>query len=129
MPGGLLSSFRYAAGANAGRADANVFARAVNDRADAAQVRVPTPTGDVVRVADGVPVAGFLAAEFTCQCHCTVTPRAENCGIQRLLRIAEIGRCRKGFRGAPARRFWVQDETNGAGLGVWRGESGARIAA
>jgi len=97
MPGSELRSFGNAARPNAGRADANVFARAVNDRADAAEVRIPTAAGNVVRVADGVAEARFFTAEFTCQCHCTVTPRAENCQVLRLLRIAEKGRSWKGF--------------------------------
>ena len=69
MPGSELRSFGNAARPNAGGADANVFARAVDDRADAAEVRVPTPAGNVVRVADGVAVVWLFAANFTCECH------------------------------------------------------------
>ena len=56
----------------AGRANPNSLARAVYDRADGAQVHVPTPLRHVVSVADVISKLRSLAAHIAYACHETL---------------------------------------------------------
>jgi len=68
------SGLFYAAGTNAGGADAHVLAHAANHGLHPAQIWIPATPADIVGVADGIPEARFLAANFTYECHCDVAP-------------------------------------------------------
>ena len=70
----ISSSFFYAAGANAGGADANVHPRSVDNSLYAAEIGIPAAPGHVVGVADRVSETWFLAAKFTSECHYCSTP-------------------------------------------------------
>jgi hypothetical protein len=61
--------FFHATHANAVGADADVLARAIDNRADTLQVWIPAAAPGIVRVADYVAVVRGFAADFTLQCH------------------------------------------------------------
>jgi len=67
-------SFFHAAQTNAGRAYANLLARAVDKGVNVLEIRVPTATPGVIGVADHVSVVGAFAAEITLQCHNATLP-------------------------------------------------------
>ena len=62
--------FLDATRADAGRANSNMLSRAVDQRVDALQVRIPPSTPCIVRVTDYVAKMRPFAAKFTLQCHC-----------------------------------------------------------
>jgi hypothetical protein len=63
-------SFLHAACADAGRANSNMLPRAVYQRVDALQVRIPPSAPCIIRVTDHVAKVRPFAAKFTLQCHC-----------------------------------------------------------
>lgn len=63
------SGFGNAAGADAGGADSNADVAALHDGANALQIHVPAPFGDIVSVTDPVAKARSFAANFTYSCH------------------------------------------------------------
>src|SRR3954467_9243580 len=80
---GKLGGFLDFAVADAGCAAANALAGAIDDCTDSLQVHIPSPFGDVVRVADLISELRTFAANFTNSCHWVETPgdlkrRAEN---------------------------------------------------
>jgi len=60
---GPLGDFDDFAGADAAGAGVNGFGGAVDERADAAEVRVPAPARQVMRVTDAVAEVRLLAAD------------------------------------------------------------------
>jgi hypothetical protein len=66
---GILAGFLHFAGADARRTNAKRLASAADDRADATQIRLPSPSRNVVRVADVVAVSRSLTADFTRASH------------------------------------------------------------
>src|SRR5581483_3524072 len=55
--------------ANAGRADSKRLVRSINNHVDATQIGIPAALGDIVCVADVVPVSRTLAANVATHCH------------------------------------------------------------
>ena len=51
-----------------------MLAHAVNHGFHPAQIWIPATPADIVGVADGIPEARFLAANFTYECHRDVAP-------------------------------------------------------
>lgn len=66
---GILTGFLHFAGADARGTNAKSLASAADHSADATQVRFPSPSRDVVRVADVVAVSRTLTADFTRASH------------------------------------------------------------
>jgi hypothetical protein len=62
---GNSGSFLYAAVANAGRANTNLFPRSVDDRANHSKVRIPASPPRIVRVTDHVSERRSFAAQHT----------------------------------------------------------------
>src|SRR5271163_2826776 len=81
--------FGDAARTDARSADADLLARAVDNSLHVAQIGIPAAAADVVRVADHVAIAGLLAADFTCECHCLGAPEG-NFRFTRSSMLAEI---------------------------------------
>jgi hypothetical protein len=63
--------FLDAARPDAGRANSNMFPRAVHQRVDALQVGIPPSAPGIIRVTDDVAKVRPFAAKFTLQCHCS----------------------------------------------------------
>ena len=85
----VLGSFRDAPGTDTGGAYTNLFAGAVNDSANAAQVGIPAAARDVVRVADGIAITRLLAADFTSECHVSIAPDWKDFRRMRTLMLTE----------------------------------------
>jgi hypothetical protein len=69
-----LGCFRDAAGPNAGSANTNLLARAIDHGADALQIGIPAAAAGIVRVADHVTERGTLAAKLAFHCHDNSSP-------------------------------------------------------
>jgi hypothetical protein len=69
-----LGCFRNAAGPNAGSADANVHAHAVDYRANALKIWIPAAAAGIVRVTDHVAERRALAADLAFHCHDNSSP-------------------------------------------------------
>ncbi|SRR6266481_5500082 len=66
---GSSGSFLDFAGADARRANADLFPHASHHRAQALQVRIPPASPRVICVADHISIMRRFAAKFTLQCH------------------------------------------------------------
>ncbi len=64
-----LGSLEDFAGANAGSAHLERFMRAIDDGVDATEIGIPAAPGDIVSVADVIPVLRALSANITTLCH------------------------------------------------------------
>jgi hypothetical protein len=69
-----LGCFRDAAGPNAGSADTNVHAHAVNHGANALKIGIPAAAAGIIRVTDHVPERWPLAANLAFHCHGNSSP-------------------------------------------------------
>jgi hypothetical protein len=69
-----LGCFRDSAGPNAGSANANLLARAIDHGADALQIGIPAAAAGIVRVADHVTERRPLAANLASHCHDNSSP-------------------------------------------------------
>jgi hypothetical protein len=72
---GTLAGFLYFAGANTRSTNEKGFASASDCSADAAQIRFPAPSRDVMRVAYVVAIDGSLTADFTRASHENTSPK------------------------------------------------------
>jgi hypothetical protein len=59
------SGFRYSAGADAARADSHTFVGLSYQDANSLQVRIPTPSRQIVGVANPVSINRAFIADFT----------------------------------------------------------------
>ncbi len=72
--------FLHLAVANAGRADPNAFASALDDRVNSLQIQIPTTLCHIVGMADPMPKLRPSAADFTSFCHINTPPRQRRRG-------------------------------------------------
>ena len=79
--GKRLGGFGDAAGADASGTNAQVLVCAIDNSFHTPQIWVPATPSDIMGVADGVAVAGFLTAEFTSERHIYTTPHSKMLNI------------------------------------------------
>jgi hypothetical protein len=87
--------FRYAAGTNAGSANTNVHAHAINHSANALKIRIPAAAAGVIRVADHVPERRPLAANLAFHGHDNSSPILTM--LSKVSSLAEFRRFRTRF--------------------------------
>jgi hypothetical protein len=92
-----LGCFRDAAGANAGSADANVLARAIDQGANALKIWIPAAAAGVVRVTDHVAERRPLAANLASHGHDNSSPIPTK--LNKVGSLTEFWPFRTGFDG------------------------------
>jgi hypothetical protein len=95
-----LGCFRDAAGANAGSADANVLARAIDQGANALKIWIPAAAAGVVRVTDHVAERRPLAANLASHGHDNSSPIPTK--LNKVSSLTEFWPFRTGFDGLAA---------------------------
>jgi hypothetical protein len=90
-----LRCFRDAAGPNAGGANTNLLARAIDYGANTLQIRIPAATAGIVRVADDVAKRRTLAANLAFHGHDDSSPIPTM--LSKVSSLAEFRRFRTRF--------------------------------
>jgi hypothetical protein len=92
-----LGCFRDAAGANAGSADTNLLAHAVDHGANALQIWIPAAAAGIIRVTDHVSERWSLAANCAFHSHSNSSPILAK--LSKANSLAEFWEFRTGFDG------------------------------
>jgi hypothetical protein len=93
-----LGCLRDAAGSNAGCANANVHARAIDHGADPLEIGIPATAAGIVRVAHHIPERRPLAANFAFLCHNDSSPTSAK--MNKRCSLTEFFYFRTEFHGA-----------------------------